>query len=256
MTNNMTPEMIYMRLGRLIETMPDLVANYRTTEVQKWLATAHLLVKAAGLQSGDLDEEKALKKILVIFASQVGSLHMFEEHIPGCVNQITSILYRALANAELYAPTSVQESFIPAGADFDAFAAISKVFGKATKEILIVDPYIDEKIFTDFMPAIPEGVTAKLLASKKNHKSGILQPAFSRWVKQYSSTRPTELRVVSDKGLHDRLVIIDSTEVWLLSQSFNTFAERAPASIVRSQAPELKIEAHNDIWNNAEPIQS
>ena len=253
MTNEMTPEMLYMRLGRLIETIPNLASNYAAIETQQWLGTAHMLVKIAGVYSGDLDEAKSFKNIV----AQLADRTTYEpEYLVSYVNQIKIILYRAFACAELYAPTSVQESFIPAGADFDAFAAISKVFGKATKEILIVDPYLNEKIFTDFMLAIPEGVTARLLASEINHKRGILQPAFSKWVKQYSSTRPTELRVVSDKGLHDRLVIIDSTEVWLLSQSFNAFAERASASIVRSQDPELKIEAYNDIWNNAQPIQS
>ncbi len=252
MTNNMTPEAIYMGIRHLIETMPDLENIELTPETYGWLGRLTAIIK----ESQGLGNE-------IILGRAIGKLTQYAQHhndqfgfCEDSARKIKTILYTALSVAELRAPASVQESFIPAGADFDALAAISKVFGKAKAEILIVDPYLNEKIFTDFMLAIPEGVTARLLASEINHKKGILQPAFSRWVKQYSSTRPTELRVVSDKGLHDRLVIIDSTEVWLLSQSFNAFAERASASIVRSQDPELKIEAYNDIWNNAQPIQS
>ncbi len=253
MTNNMTPEAVYMRIRHLIETMPNLENIELTPETYRWLGGIQAIIQ----ESSGLGSSTGLKitiDTLIGYAGSTGPHGIGSRH--RSAREIRSTLYTALEIAELRAPASVQESFISAGADFDAFAAVSKVFSKASAEILIVDPYLDEKIFTDFMPAIPEGVTARLLASEKNHKRGILQPAFSRWIKQYGSTRPIELRVVSHSILHDRLVIIDSTEVWLLSQSFNAFAERASASIVRSQDPELKIEAYNDIWNNAQPIQS
>jgi len=63
---------------------------------------------------------------------------------------ITGVLYRALAAAELRAPVSAKGSFILAGNAFDAMAAIGKVLEAAKRDVLIVDPYMDEKAFDGF----------------------------------------------------------------------------------------------------------
>ncbi len=260
----MTPEAICLKLRELITSMPNLAQDHSAMNVQIWLGDIEALVRKSGevMEFRNLMAERKRLEIFTsvdVFWDTRKSAHLNIRAILIRVQSVMQLKANEAIQAEeraakVKAPDVLQESFIGAGKGFDAFTAIAKVFGKATKEILIVDPYLDEKIFTDFMLAIPEHIPAKLLASNKNNKRGILQPAFSRWVKQYSSTRPTELKVASDKELHDRLVIVDSTEVWILSQSFNNFAERAPASIMLSQTPKLKIEFYKNMWNNAESI--
>ena len=260
----MTPKAICLKLRELITSMPNLAQDHSAMNVQIWLGDIEALVKKSG-EVMELRNLMAERKSLEIFTPA----DIFWDSRKKAYFNIRAILIRVQsvmqlkANEEIQAeeraakvkaPDVSQESFIGAGKGFDAFTAIAKVFGKATKEILIVDPYLDEKIFTDFMLAIPEHIPAKLLASNKNTKRGILQPAFNRWAGQHGGTRPTELRVASHNDLHDRLVIVDNTKVWILSQSFNSFAERAPASIMLSQTPEEKIEFYKNMWNNAEPI--
>ena len=46
-----------------------------------------------------------------------------------------------------------QGSFIPVGASFTAVDALTKIFGTATASVLIVDPYADANLLTDFLPA-------------------------------------------------------------------------------------------------------
>ena len=260
----MTPKTILLKLRELITTIPNLAQNHQGIIEQKWLGQACAFVK----ESGELADFNKLRH-------QINLLQVFTPHdlfwdarkntmfnIRAILLGVESIMEIKVTEerdaeeraAKIKSPDLSQENFIGAGKGFDAFTAITKVFGKATKEILIIDPYLDEKIFTDFMPAILERVHAKLLASNKNRKRDILKPAFNRWVGQNGGTRPTELRVAPHKELHDRLVIVDSTEVWILSQSFNNFAERAPALIMPSQKPKLKIEFYKNMWNNAESI--
>ena len=80
---------------------------------------------------------------------------------------VAVIVQRALAKAELKAPATVQGSFIPAGNALDAMAAIGKILGGATQDVLIVDPYMDEKVLTNFAPLAPEHVAIRLLPRQR-----------------------------------------------------------------------------------------
>jgi hypothetical protein len=55
--------------------------------------------------------------------------------------------------------------------------------------------------------------------------------------------------------LHDRLIIVDGAQVWVLTQSLNAFVVRSPATIVRvdGETAALKIKA-KDIWDKAKPL--
>jgi hypothetical protein len=52
---------------------------------------------------------------------------------------------------------------------------------------------------------------------------------------------------------HDREIIVDGVDVFVLGQSFNALAERAHTSIVRADAETaaLKVAAYRDIWQKA-----
>jgi hypothetical protein len=52
-----------------------------------------------------------------------------------------------LAVVEVELPASSAGAFIPTGNTFDALAAVIKIFALAKTELLVVDPYLDEKIF-------------------------------------------------------------------------------------------------------------
>ncbi len=162
--------------------------------------------------------------------------------------EINGFLNRLFEIAVLH--NNVNEIFIDVGKKFNFFKAISEIFSKATKEILIVDPYLDDKILTKYAESVTKGITIKLLSSKNKN----IKPAFEAWVKQYGNERPIELRI-APKLLHDRLVIVDNKSAWILSQSFKDFSDRAYGNIMQSQDPALKINACNDIWNNAQIIK-
>jgi hypothetical protein len=55
--------------------------------------------------------------------------------------------------------------------------------------------------------------------------------------------------------LHDRVILIDGTAAWTLTQSIKDFAKRSPAEIVRAEdTASLKIAAYEDIWKNSSVI--
>jgi hypothetical protein len=248
----MDPQSLYMQLGRLIETMPDLERSGEySPEILKWLARAHALVSTQGNAQDIAGIRTATSNATLYYTGDLAD----QGPRKSAVKKIVTILYRALALAELDAPTTVRGAFIPAGNSFDAMAAVSRTLSGARHDALIVDPYMDEKALTDFAPLAPEGTIIRLLADQHSHKP-TLRPAAERWKSQYGPKRPLVVKLAAGRVLHDRLIIADGTDVWILTQSLKDFAVRSPASIVRADgdAAALKISAYQDIWDSAASI--
>jgi hypothetical protein len=152
-------------------------------------------------------------------------------------------------------PASLAGTFVPAGNTFDAMAAAAKIFALAKADLLIVDPYLDEKILTEFALLAPVGISLRLLCDAAGYKEALV-PALRKWVQQYGTTRPVEAKMASARTLHDRLLIVDHALVWIVGQSFNALAVRAPTSFVKSdpETTTLKVRAYEDIWNNASSL--
>ncbi|AOK28905.1 hypothetical protein AQ611_05120 [Burkholderia singularis] len=232
------PESLYVQLGRLIETMPDLQAPV-TADTSMWLGRAVALVE----ESGDLIDAVALKGAGDSLDSVLRQKH---------AGKIVAVLHRALARAELKVSAATTGAFIPVGESFTAIAKISKIMSATDSNVLIVDPYADEKVLTDYAVLVPEGKRVRVLSDKRTVASG-LRPVAQRWAEQYGAGRPVEVRLTARGLLHDRLIVVDDAQVWTLTQSLKDFAARSPATIVRVDAgtASLKVEAYNTIWGEA-----
>jgi len=133
-----SPEVLYLQLGTLVEEMPDLATGPITNDVNRWLGRAVALVGTTG---------DTANTITLQIASQNLNTTIREQN----AQTIAAIVHAALAKAELAAPAQVQGTFIAAGHTFDALAAVSKVVRTAATSVLLVDPYSDEKVVTDYV---------------------------------------------------------------------------------------------------------
>lgn len=234
-----------MRLGRLTETMPQL-NEWPTEATHRWLGQLDALLV------GD-DDQANLVGLRANTSKLIGArTPMDRGH---AAQEITFILHRALAAAELRAPVSLSGSFIPAGSALDGMAVIGKVLQTAKRDVLIIDPYMDEKALMDFAPLAAEGVAIRLLADGQDHKP-TLRPAQQRFGTQYGARRPLQVRLAAPKVLHDRLIVVDDKDTYVLTQSLNAFAARSPAAVVRvdGETSALKINAYAAIWAAATPL--
>jgi len=236
---------LYRRLGRLLETMPSFQGFPSSPDTKQWLGRAYAMV----LEIGDIDDAARFKlRANNIIVSRDRS------DANSAVEEIQTILYRALGVAELRAPPGAAGAFIAVGDSFDALVAISKVLQTASTDVLIVDPYMDETVLSDYGLAVPERVPLRLLADENDHKP-LLKPAANRWCEQYGATRPLALRLASPRILHDRAIFIDSMIAWTLTQSLKDFAKRSPAEIVRADdVAALKIAAYENTWSQAQGV--
>jgi hypothetical protein len=238
----LSPEQLYLQLGALVEGMPDLAAGAITNDMNRWLGRAAALVGETG--------DTANSITLQVASQHLKNSLLREEN----AQTILAIVYTALAKAELAAPIQVQGTFMAAGNTFDAFAGVSNVLRSATSSVMLVDPYSDAIVVTDYVGLAPENVSVKILATGRYRDT--LKAAASRWNSQNGTTRPLEVRIAPERDLHDRLIIVDETTAWDLGQSFNKLAERAHTSLVRAnkEVGDMKIAAYAAIWASATPI--
>jgi hypothetical protein len=242
----MDTEQILFGLRSVIDTMPDLnTGRTDTPEVMTWLGRAAALVEAAGNTVDAVEFAVAMDDVI--------GESIMHKHIRA-VKKVSGILFRAYARVEAKAPRSLQGSYIPAGNPFDALAAISKVFAGAKTGLLIVDPYADEVLLRDFVPLAAENVAIQIL-SDPHYVKASFQPACGRWRQQYNH-RKLDARLTQPRTLHDRLIIVDDKDVWIVTQSFKDLAVRAPASVTHfePEPAQLKLEAYRTVWQSALPI--
>ena len=234
-------EALYRQLQALLNTMPNFEVVDDNT--RRWLGRLAALVKETG---ANVDE--------VSLTTQTSRLQQ-QVLREGSVAEIKNILFRALAFAELGAPSAAQGAFIAAGNQFEAYSIVSKILAEIRSGALLVDPYMDATILTDFAVLAPEGVLIRLLTDEVAVRSS-LAAAIPRWIAQYGGSRPIEVRVAPSRSLHDRSIQIDATHAWIATQSFKDLAARSPASLSRldGEAGKMKVDAYEAIWATAKPI--
>ena len=251
LSRRMESEALYAQLGRIIEGAPNLktlppgarpgTIPPLTADQMLWLGRAEALITE-----------------VFGYPVTVGFLQIWrqlDEDRSRVADEVMKHLYRALAAIEMELPTPATGAFIPAGNTFDALKAVKRVFEGARADILIVDPYLDEKILTEYALLAPSGILLRLLTDVGSHKPSLI-PAITHFKKQYGNDRPLEVRGAAAKSLHDRMVAIDGRRIWTVGQSFNALAARAPTSFVEvdQETATLKMEAYKAIWQSAAPI--
>lgn len=237
------PTEALQRLKVLVETEPDLTVvddDYAfPAESLEWLGQLDAVVSAMKRGSDEMTLRAATSGLLRTQGRRGES-------------EIRAVLYRALAAAELAAPASERGSFIAAGNQLDAYAAISKVLASAHHDLIVVDPYMDGKALSDFLPSAAEGVMLGVLVDEALAKPS-LAPAAEKWSTQFGSDRPLQVRLARARSLHDRLIVVDGREVWSLTQSLKDFANRAHGAVLKvdAETARLKIAAYQEIWQDA-----
>ncbi len=244
------PGVLYGHLKSLAQSRPNSLQEIdehgRTKqEILQWVGKLFALVEA----SGDIIDSVRLRTESANLSVMVRDRGHFAEI------EIWAILERALAKAELSLPANAQGGFFPVGGHLDTYATLAKIFGAAKEDVFVIDPYLDEVALTDFLVLVPDSVSIRLLCDGANLKPS-LKPGVGRWAKQYGTSRPIEARSTPPRKLHDRLIILDNDEVWIVTQSFKDFAARSPGSIERANAESsgLKVGAYADMWANGVPL--
>jgi hypothetical protein len=238
-----TPEALYNHLGRLRNEMPS-ASELGKASASKWIGSVVAVVDAS---KNSIVELVALRTYFD-FAARNSASEVTAKLVAQNIDTV-------IARLELMLPAEAHGAFIPAGGMFDGFQAVSKAMRGAHSQVLLVDPYADDTMISDFVPLAPEGVRVSLLSDQHNARPS-LKPAAERWAAQWQDRRPLEVRLAPARSLHDRLIIVDGATTWVVGQSFKDLAKRAHSSLVRvdPETAVLKSRAYADIWKVAVPV--
>jgi hypothetical protein len=170
------------------------------------------------------------------------------------VQTIMATLYRAFAAAEQRAPSGESGAFIGTGRFFDVFQMMAKALDAAAKDVLVVDPYIDEAFMLKFARLVPKGTSLRLLglAKWKDCGRGLL-PAVQAWSAEYGAAWPIESRRASN-GLHNRYIFIDGgAAVWDIGQSIRNLVDTSPTgfNLIQGDLASEAVEYYEDAWSKA-----
>lgn len=130
----------------------------------------------------------------------------------------------------------------------EAERKIRELIHSASNHLLIVDPYFNHKTARLFLDATKMSkVKTTILCSAgglKKQKDGT-DPAreLARIVTERNATRPDSISVLvsPQDNLHDRFIVIDGKEAWLLGSSLATLGEDSLSAIVKVENPQETI---------------
>jgi hypothetical protein len=174
-------------------------------------------------------------------------------------NGLTGIftrIYKAISDLEFSARPTRGEVFAPS-AVYDFFRALREQILSAQQSILIVDPYMDAEAFDKYCHDVPTSIAVRLLI--KTNRDGTpsqylkgLKGAVGLFNKTYEAS--VEIRQTGD--LHDRILLIDSSKVWVIGQSIKDAANESPTYFIPLDGvtASLKREHYERIWTNARSV--
>lgn len=228
-------------LQAAIQSVPKLEYGVAlTSEEVRWLGRTDALIEASGAMAALIEFRRARDKLGTYGHSRSDIL------IP---------LHSAYGRLELQVPEAAQGAFIPGGDTWNGYAALVRLFQRNCDQLLVVDPYLNASLFIDLAPHLAAVSGLRGLTSRRAETHSSLVAAANRWARDSSvADKSVEIRYAPSAALHDRLVIVDDSEVWLISQSLKDIAKRSPASVTRAE-PELaqmKAQHYRSLWDSAQ----
>lgn len=131
---------------------------------------------------------------------------------------------------------------------YDFLRDLSAIILGAQNEVFIVDPYFDGGAFDTYLGELGSSCKIRLLCSRFSSEVAGHVKAFSA---QFGVT--PELR--KTKEIHDRLVILDRSDCWIVGGSIKDAGKNPPylAPLQPSIAP-AKVEIYEALWQKSSPL--
>jgi hypothetical protein len=152
-----------------------------------------------------------------------------------------SLLRGLIAELKLLVPSEDIRGTYQAGDAYAFYRDLSSLIVAGTREMFIVDPYIDESVFNLYVDKVSAGTSLRILTS--NVVKNVVAVATL-----YAKGKPLQMR--SSSGIHDRAVFIDERG-WLVGQSLKDAAHKKPTTVTELLDPTHFRDANETIWAGA-----
>jgi len=136
-------------------------------------------------------------------------------------NSLREIGWEFRENSLVPVSGTVRELFFGDKSEHDAYVGIRALLQRAEKDVVIVDPYVDQSILTLLSACIKPGMSIQLLTSKVPNDFSL---EAQKWIAQHQGLL---LEVRTTKEFHDRFIVLDDTVCWHVGSSIKDAGQKA-----------------------------
>ncbi|MGB1109677.1 MAG: VPA1262 family N-terminal domain-containing protein [Gammaproteobacteria bacterium] len=160
-------------------------------------------------------------------------------------------------------PTAPTEYWFDQDSRDQAVQVIRGLIQRARERVWLIDPYITDRVLYEFGLAVQqEDADLRVLTSKKDRDSDqgpsqkhqSLHELHRRVIYFDAQGYSFLVRLLSDKALHDRFLVIDQ-QVWMAGSSFDSIGDSA-GMFVQLREPEPIIERLAALFESGKPLET
>ena len=181
------------------------------------------------------------------FYSTMGtSPQQYQENFQLRIQEYEALLRALISALRLQLPEEEIKGVYEPGDEYAFYRDLSSLIQGASREVFIVDAYLDEQLFNLYVSKVPNGTPVRILSNK-------IGANVETVAKMYSKSRPLALR--SSAAIHDRAIFVDQRG-WFTGQSIKDAARKKPTYMIELDEPMLTAsrDIHNAIWKDATVI--
>lgn len=229
----MNDEQLLAEVEELRRTMPPMDSLHQETEANyEWLG--RLL---ATVRFWNFSEAISLEYVISGLSSPLPQDRKQARH----KIQLTLSKVHSSLRLKTVGPVNIA---VGQGNVFHYFDELRKIIELAKSDLFFIDPYLDADFVTRYLPHVTSGVSIRLLTS---HKLATLTPA----VELFSQEKGMKIQVRSAKELHDRYVIVDSSNCYHSGASFKDGAKTASTILTQITDAFIAVQkTYEDLWTS------
>jgi hypothetical protein len=162
------------------------------------------------------------------------------------IREQEALLRSLIGTLRLRLPEEEIKGVYETGEQYAFYRDLVSLVQTATKDVLIVDAYLDEEVFNLYVSKVPDGAAVCILTNRIGANVETI-------ARMYAKSRPLELRSSSD--IHDRAVFVDH-QGWVIGQSIKDAAKKKPTYMIELDEPSLTAsrDTYDRIWKTASVI--
>ncbi len=230
----------HILLLKLIDTLENqpLFSDYPPSETlnpqRQWISkVGALLSKVSVMRQIDFRSS----------STNISFKHLWAKKIGEIKGQISDAIEELKLDLELDGRNEIG-SVYKAGETYNFFKDLKKIISEAKSSILVIDPYFNGQAFDDYLSSVAHKIEIKILCTK--YADDLLIHT-----KKFSQQTTSKIDVKKSKELHDRVVIIDESDCWIVGGSLKDAGAKTTYLLpLQPDLAEAKKKIYEDIWNN------
>jgi len=172
------------------------------------------------------------------------SPELIQDNFEKRIEAFAAMLRSSLAELELMLPEREIVGAYEPGDEYQFYRDLRTIVTLATRELFIVDNYLDTQLFDVYVDGLRASVVVRVLTNQVSGQLRIVAEKFAR-------RGNFELRSSGD--VHDRVVFTDE-RCWVIDQSIKDAARKKPTYIVEHSGVAAMKGIYEQIWGSATSV--